>query len=767
MLPRIYVAAVFFLALAVRLAAFAIHGHSLVFAKYLEASALLAEGRLDEVLRPDFSPLYLELHALPLRLGLVPDLLALPVAQIILGSLTCALTAAIGARLAGPVAGTLAGVIVAIQRDLVIFDQVLEPETLLLFLVTAALWLLVSCSGRLWAYLVAGLLLALAGATRPSALLVFIAFVAMAWPGPWLVVAKRLCLLGLGLLLAGLALRVGLEAPPMSPGPVAFTGNNPQATGVWRADFLVKDMEGQTRDPALPDHAHQVFRDVAKASLASDPDRYWLDLAVAFVREYPGRWLVLVAEKALALGQPHDPHDLATSIKLKDRLASWPLLGAWPLLAFGVVGLARRRLWKLCLVAISLAATCLVFYTSARYRCALMPWVAVGAATVVLGALPRRLRGSGDWLRALAAVGLSVLFALPLPPGYLLAKEDQDVRATHPLYAQAARLRAENRYLEAAALLEACVAKAPWFADLYALAEVPLPLEAIGARHAPEAIAKAQNDARGLLGAAMLAEFAHMNDVALDLYARCEEAAIWPGEGPVVRAARLRRGALLLSLGRNAEARKAFEQALDLAPGDPEALVGLYAAGGGEEALEAAERVNPRLYVRFLLGQWLLDTGRPREAIGPLGEVVAALPSWPRARMLYALALAGANDKVRAAREAKKAQGLFPELFDPFHRPVSFLCDLALESGRREDLERCATFAAIYGDLQAALGAWGRLEETGLTPDEEARVGFLLLRYGRINDAVARFGKALAADPTNPRALAGMAEANRLSREGE
>ena len=61
----------------------------------------------------------------------------------------------------------------------------------------------------------------------------------------------------------------------MTPWLVFYTGANPMATGLWREDFLPKDLEQQAVGRA-PDHAHQSFRDIAHAAGASEdsPDQY-------------------------------------------------------------------------------------------------------------------------------------------------------------------------------------------------------------------------------------------------------------------------------------------------------------------------------------------------------------------------------------------------------------------------------------------------------------------------------------------------------------
>ncbi|MBM4394248.1 MAG: glycosyltransferase family 39 protein [Deltaproteobacteria bacterium] len=776
-LPRTWAVAVFAAALAVRLAAFLVHGRSLAFAKYLQGGALLAEGRLTGPQVLDFSPFYLELHALPLRLGLVPDLDALRLAQLALGALTCVLVAAIGARLAGRAAGLVAGLLAAIQGDLVRFDLVIEPETLLQAVVALAVWLAVRGRERggaaCWAAV--GGLAALAAATRPSAVLIAPALgvVALAPPGPGRLrrTAWRVAALACGLAVVHSAwaarARAWSEGAVMSPGPVAFTGNNPSATGVWRSDFIVKDIEAQDPDPAVPDHAHEVFRQVALASGAdpADPDRYWLDLAFSFVREHPGRWLALLGEKVLAIGQPHDPHDIESSLSLRERMAGWPLPGAWPLVAIGVAGLlvARRRLWPAGLAAVALAGTCVAFYVSARYRTALMPWMCIGAAGLAIDAVPRRWGGRGAWLGPVLAAALALLLVLPLPPGHALAAADAEARATHRIYAEAARLRGEDRYDQAAARIEECVAAAPWFADLYALAEVPFPLAAIGERRAPDAVALAGRTgaSRDWLRAAMLLDFAGRSEAAIEAYARVRDEAVWPGERPVVQAAMLHRGTALLALRRDAEAADAFAAAADLAPGEPEALVGLSIARRDPAPLAAADAVNPSLEVRFLLGRALIDAGRPADAAAPLAEVVRALPGWPRARMLHAIALAGADRVRQAASEAARAQAGFPELFDPLHTPVDLMrrAALAFPEGDAAAWRRLATFAAVYGDLRTAMEAWQALSlmsPGGLGPEESARVGWLLVRHGRPADALPWLDRALAADPANARARAAM-----------
>ena len=189
------------------------------FLKYPSAARALADGTMAPARTLDFSPLYLGLHRAVVALGLDPvavvaALQALAVAAAA-GLLFVLLRRWVGPSLA------LAGVAVfALDRHVLIYRSVLEPEILLLAWVVALL-VFAERPGRT-AAIAAGLSGALAIATRPSALpLVALAAVACAFAGAGVEAPRR----------AARAARAALFAAPVVVALVALAVDAARVTG--------------------------------------------------------------------------------------------------------------------------------------------------------------------------------------------------------------------------------------------------------------------------------------------------------------------------------------------------------------------------------------------------------------------------------------------------------------------------------------------------------------------------------------------------------
>jgi tetratricopeptide (TPR) repeat protein len=741
--PPRYTLAIFGLALAVRLLALATIERADLFSKYPEAAAMLRDGRLAGPRVLDFSPAYLELHRLALWAGLGPTVLLL--AQCVAGATTCVLVLRITAALAGPIAGIVAGVLAAALRDLVLADLLLEPDSLLVLASVAAVWLAASPGPRRhpWVPLAAGgALLGLAIALRPVAWqLLAVVALAAAWrrrPRREVLAAAAAFVLALVAVQGAVALRNRGHGPgaSMSPWQVLYLGNNPGSMGSLSYGFVVSDLAEQLYEAgAGPDPAHEAFRRIARASGApSDaPDRTWRELALAFALEHPRRFLALLGEKVLALGQPYSLHDSFDARHLDEALAGWPLFPVAALLPIALAGFAvrGRRLLPVAAAAALAVATCLVFYASARYRLPLLPWLCVAAGALAGWVAEQRTAQLGAGRPPLArrlvppvalAAGAALVFRLPLLPGAHLA-EGRKLERELDRARRAASARAERGDLEEAVReLSRGLLASPWSLDRVRVPGVPFPLERMADDLVPEArreAAAAPDDPARWLRLGTLLRLARRGADALDALAQVERVSRLPDQRPLRANALVQRGLLRLAAGRTVEARAEFEGAAGLQPGLLSPLVGLAESsppGERERILARAEHVNPRVAVLYAQGRLLLDLGRPGDALEPLSLLTAALPGWARGRLLHAVALGRTGRLDAAAEHAASAYRLQPSLLDARYSALEVWEPAAMRYGgdAPELWDVLARQAELLGEPETAARARAHLRMSGI-----------------------------------------------------
>lgn len=738
-------------ALAVRLLVLSLSGSNFVFTKYPAAAEMLANGRLsgDRVL--DFSPLYLELYRLGALVG-IADLRFFMVLQCIIGALSCVLVFRLGVRLISLHAGILAGVLAAGLTDLIVFDQVLEPDSLLLFLTLTVLWLLIAPSAKLdWRRLAAlGLCFGLAIAVRPSAWMLLPVVgtgLLLSWRDVECrrrVSAFAAFLLVFALVLTGLTLRNRSYSRHvvLSPWQVFYLGNNPASLGMYSYGFLVRDLGSQIWNRGGgPDPAHEAFRQVAIADGASGeaPDNYWRDLAFAFAGSYPLGYLKLLGQKFLALGQSFTLHDNYGTKLLEEQLSGWPLVPSSLLVPVGLVGLAlpRGRLWLVSALAALALGLCVIFYPSARYRLQALPALCIGAAALIAHCASvwrsngiRKGCGFGGraWaLSSLVAVAvLFVVFRLPFLPGAYAAHSQQLDYKAGKLRDAAVEYAKRGDPMQALGPLRGSLFFSPWSLDGKRLAEVPFPLETMAKDLLFEAHREGQgrNDPWAWLRLGTLLKLADRDEAALEALSRVEAVVTWPDEAPLAVHPLVQIGLIRLTMDQLDEAKRAFQRAASLQPGLVAALVGMAVSSPPSikrAMLAEAERVNPHAAVRYSYGRLLLEVGRSREALSPLAELVRMLPDYARGHLLYAVALDRSGEIEMAVKHAIRAHELNPRLLDAKYDTLDILkraAEHAQQDGKEPWL-RLAEQAGLNGDFKLATDAWRHLREHGPLSHEE------------------------------------------------
>ena len=667
--------------LAIGLATLALHGlvawlYPLggAFRKYSLAAKQYLTGELPAERLMDFSALYFYLSVWAERLLPWPEA-ALTWLQVILAAASVALVFHLFERRMGMAWAAAAALAMALDRHLLVYARILEPEVCLLFCLLAFLWLL-DRKTRLAPWLTGGFA-ALCLAIRPTFLpaLLLVPFYywlrgnrGRVWRGKSFAFLVPVAVVLLLLALRAAAITGDPRTPMMNPGTVFFEGNNPLSQGT-SAIYPPVVLAFVRHSGDEPDPAHQHYRRVARAENAhlgheltiAEVNAYWSGLALQFIKDHPRRWLQLLGVKLKRAFHGFRWHDVPTAWKLDQRLFFIPAVPFALLSALAFAGaLFEARRWRESLLYFALAgiqlAVMLVFYVSARQRLVLLPALLYFAA---VGA--RRLARERAWPALLLVALLALTFSLP---DDAMSDESYRRRGWRETEARLEQVRERSREqplaLHADLAVEA-VASAPWWLDWLRPAYFPHDdgtLEervaaALAAR--PRASPGADFDLAAVdLAAGQLAEARRL----LEPLSEAEHFVYRGGRQPSQPLTLLARATALA--GDRDRAVALLERALERAPGDPFTLAELVALGEGTYR-ESLLRTWGQIDAYYLLGRALQVHGRPREAAQVLRLVVSRLPDFRDARVLLAAALGASGEIDRGARHYLEATRSRPE----------------------------------------------------------------------------------------------------------
>jgi 4-amino-4-deoxy-L-arabinose transferase-like glycosyltransferase len=373
------------------------------------------------------APLYSFLLAVLIKL-VGPNMLAIRVVQMILGSASCALAYGVAAKCFGERVGVVTGLVCALYWVLAYFDSQLLQPVLLIFLLLAGLLLAFVAaerrSGRLAG--ASGLSFGLYAVTRPE-ILVFFPF-AVWWAAKTARGASGRSARWFAVLLA-----CGFLLPP-----ALATVRNRVVSGDWvivasqgGVNFYIGNNAESNGMQAVVPGTHESWwggfedtRSIASGAAghslkASEISAYWFRRSFEFMRQEPAAWLRLTLRKAfLFVGNVEIPNNEP----YEARRGTYFALKAIPLgfgLLFGLFAVALPRMlgfgrrkrgadtgagavtggqgpavsaaeMRHSFVALILqfmllyALTTIAFFVNGRYRVPLVPLVAMGAAVTVV-----------------------------------------------------------------------------------------------------------------------------------------------------------------------------------------------------------------------------------------------------------------------------------------------------------------------------------------------------------------------------------------------
>ena len=639
------------------------------------------------------------------------DLLVVRIIQAVIGSASCVLLGMAGARLFSRRVGLIAGLALASWAPAIFFDGLLQKSVLDMFFVCLALYLIARLVGsrpvdtlwaapskvegrvpgagnrRIWVSL--GLAIGALALTRENALVFIVVIViwslanvrratALAVADQASAAAEQRPLkrslserlmpfvAGLAIVLSPVVIRNyavdgGFYVTTSQFGPNLYIGNNPQADGTYASIRFGRGAPEFERTDATEVAEASVGRPLSPSEVSS----FWTGRALGFITSQPLAWLKLMGRKLLLLVNRHEMLDTESQDSYAEW--SWPLrLLGWfghfgllvPLALLGVVVTwpERRRLWIVHALAITYAASVVLFYVFARYRYPLVPFLLLFAAAGLLNL--RRVLHS--WAIAAAVIALAIVANITLLSPVLMQaitennlgtalqeqrRYDEAIRhhqraiGLAPDYAPAhnnlgAALRASGRVDEAIASYQKALALRPDFPSAtFNLGNALLAkgdAGAVGQYRAAVQASPQSVEARNNLGIAL----ATNGDTAGAIAAF--RAALAIDERSVQAHRNL--GNILLDTGARAEGITHLERAIALAPSEPEAV--------------------------YDLGTVLLEDQQFATAAARFQAALKIRPDWPEAHNNLGIALASQGRVADALQHFERALQLRPDFTD-------------------------------------------------------------------------------------------------------
>ena len=575
------------------------------------------------------------------------DLLVVRIIQAIIGSASCVLLGMAAARFFSNRVGVITGLALALWAPAIFFDALLQKSVLDVFFVCLGLYLIsrlanppegghhssqsktgshniqktpvVSGFSRIeWPAL--GACMGALALTRENALLFILVIVVWASFRAERMIAIAGFVAGLAIVLTPVVIRNyavdgGFYLTTSQFGPNFYIGNNPAADGTYASIRFGRGAPEFERIDATEVAETSVGRSLSPSEVSS----FWTGRALGYITAQPLDWLRLTGRKILLLVNRDEMLDTES----QESHAEWSLplralgwLGHFgilvPLAVLGVLMTwpERRRLWILHALALTYAASVVLFYVFARYRYPLVPFLLVFA---VPGVFHLR-RALSSWPVVVAVATAAMVANIPLlSPALMKAITENNLGTA---------LQEQKRFDEAIRHHERAIELAPEYAPPY-----------------------------NNLGAALRAT--GRVDEAVARYRRALELQ------PEFPSAEFNLGNALLAKGDAGASVAQYQRALERSPQSVEAHNNLgiaLAANGDTAGAIAAFRAALALdegsvHAHRNLGNILIDTGARAEGITHLERAMALAPSEPEA--VYDLATVLLEDQNFAGAAAR------------------------------------------------------------------------------------------------------------------
>ena len=581
------------------------------------------------------------------------DLLLVRIIQALIGSASCVLLGLAAARLFPPKpdgeggfskrVGLIAGLMLALWAPAIFFDSLLQKSVLDMFFMCLSLWLISAVSNQpsatsnqIKAVGLGGAMAALSLSRENGLLLVGVVAIWL-----WFSEHRRLLHFAAGLAIVfapvvarNYAVDGGFYLTTSQFGSNFYIGNNPNADGTYASIRFGRGAPEFERLDAKEVAEETVGRPLSPSEVSS----FWTGRALGYITSQPWSWLKLTGRKILLLFNRNEMLDTEAQESYQEfsivlRMLAWVThFGVlMPLAIAGVIATwpDRRRLWIVHALALTYAASVVMFFVFARYRYPLVPFLVLFAARPFDSrvrdsmALLLTQGNSRKWLVAAVLAGIAIFSNWPVLSPTLMKSITENNLGT--------ALVEQGRYDEAIAHHERSIALRPDYAPGY-----------------------------NNLGAALRA--AGRLDEAVARYRQALEIK------PDFASASYNLANALLEQGNSADSAATFRRAIEQNPNSVEAHnnLGIALAGKGDAAgaiasFRNALAVDDRsVHAHRNLGNMLIDAGQRAEGMAHLERAVALAPGEPEALYDIGTVLLQAQDFAAAAARFQAALKIRP-----------------------------------------------------------------------------------------------------------
>lgn len=642
------------------------------FIKYSLAAKKYVEGTLPRERLLDFSPLYFSLNVFLLKHFKNP-VLVLQQIQILLAGLSALLVYVFLSRFFRP-AIVLAGVVAFIlNRTLIAYTSILEPEPFLLVWLMASIYFAYR-SSRI-EHVLAGVFFGFALLTRPnfSPILFVMPLHFLFQQNNRKAAMVSTCLFAAPVLACVIFLWsrnasiLGYFSPiVMNPGNAIFEGNNPLSIG-QDAVYPALVSEVTSAFPDESDYQHDVFRLVARKSSGKDltipeVNSYWIGKASQFLRDHPSHAIQLYCRKLLHCFHNYQWHDLANAYWNEIAIEkSWiPMIPFAVISTLAILGLlvkARdaRQLILVYAVFFCQLAFMTVIYVHARHRIAILPIFVFFACAALQFLLERHKR------LLLIPPLILLFFLLYLETDYMREENHlwNHLRISSQLRAEAYQLRAGRRWRKASTAAALALAYTPWQYDFGRPTNLPFEKDyASAALH----LSRDPQDFSSSFDRGILLLHANKPEEAAVIFQRLvDEGHHFKREQLACSEPRYYLALIAERNNKPATAIPLLQQGLEHSAGDPYLLSFLFALTSKQDYKDQLFRYFDDLDAQFYLGQAFLAAGKPAQAVSSFTYVVQKLPNLRRGYIFLSAALSQAGQIDLAARMYGKAMAMQPD----------------------------------------------------------------------------------------------------------